>query len=108
MYTINTAGRPKMRGCSYLYREEINIYRLLSFENPPGLIGVPRNGEDYSFMLPEKSRARGMMLLSVVYDQPQSCNDPFIIFDNRGRVLYSWPIGYTPSYLEVNKVAEGL
>ena len=98
-----------LEGCHYLSPGSVNIYRLLSFQNPSGLIGEPIGGLDYSFMLPAKAKDRGMLLLDVTYRQPQSARaDPFIIFDRKGRILHSWPEDYTPGPAEIRKVAQGL
>lgn len=94
------------KGCHWLPREKINPNRLLSFQNPPGIIGEPTRGLDFSFMLPARLREKGMMLLDVTIQKPLSATaDPFIIYDNRGRVLYCWPEDYTPTLSEVEKVA---
>ncbi len=97
-----------MKGCSYLSIDRVNVNRLLSFENPPGLVGEPTDGQDFSFMLPAKSRAKGMMLLDVTYRQPQSQVDPFILFDRNGRIIHIWAEDYTPSPTEIRKIAERL
>lgn len=86
----------------------INENRLLSFQNPPDVFGVPVRAWDISYKLPGKVQERGIMLLDVTYQQPEDYADPYIIFDDRGKVLYSWPEGYIPGPREIWKVAESL
>jgi hypothetical protein len=96
-------------GCCFLSRERVNINRLLSFANPPGLVGEPTCGLDHTFMLPAQARDRGLMLLDVTYRQPQLPQvDPYIIFDRRGRVLHCWPKDYTPGHFEIEEKAREL
>jgi hypothetical protein len=96
-------------GCHHISREEVNKNRLLSFQNPEGLVGVPTQGLDFTFMLPTPAKERGMILFDVTYSQPPYYRvDPFIIFNRDGRILHSWPQGYIPSSIEVEKIALGL
>lgn len=86
----------------------MNKYQVLSLERPKGLVGTPGWVEDMTYLLPNKAQEKGMIMLDIIYEQPGDSRDPVIIFDREGRILHTWPDGYSPGFLEVEKVCKEL
>lgn len=86
----------------------MEIYQLLSLEQPLGICGTPSSAIDLDRLLPPKAQDRRWRLLDMFYRQPKYPVDPVILFDARGRILHRWPDDYIPMLAEVHLVCQEL
>jgi hypothetical protein len=81
---------------------DLNEYQALMLEQPPGEVGLPKEWEDLSYLLPGRAQERGFIMLDIVYAMGYQ-RDPVIIFDRRGRIAHQFPDDYDPGPLDIKR-----